>query len=283
MLTQALAEFVRAHGGTIRPNAEVRQILVRNGAAVGVRLTSGEELTARAVISNAHVKITFLQLLSESINPIERKRIETINTGNGFGMVIRCALKKLPVYAKDAEENREMVTGLQLLCPSVQYLHDAYADYLKGLPSEHPAAVAMTFSAVDPTLAPPGNHTLFVWGQYYPYRLRDGTSWEKIRAAEARKLLRVVDRFAPGTSRQLIDMYIQSPPDIERKHNMPNANVMHTEMTLDQMFMFRPLPELAQYRTPVRGLFLASAGLHPGGGIFGAAGYNCSRVVNRFL
>jgi phytoene dehydrogenase-like protein len=92
-----------------------------------------------------------------------------------------------------------------------------------------------------------------------------------------------VDRFAPRTSDALRDWYIQTPPEIERKHNMPNANVMHVEMTLDQMFLFRPLPELAQYETPLRGLYMANAGTHPGGGIFGAPGYNCSRLVHRSL
>lgn len=283
MLTQALASCVRAHGGEVRANAPVRRILVNDGRARGVETSGGEMISARAVISNAHVKLTFLSLLDHVLSPALRRRVESINVGNGFGMVLRCAMDKLPRYRTDATANGEIVRGLQLLCPSTSYLQDAYADFLRGLPSRDPAAVAMTFSAVDSTLAPPGKHTLFVWGQYYPYRLRDGRTWEEIRRSEAKKLLKVVDRFAPGTSRALIDMLIQSPLDIEQKHAMPSANVMHVEMTLDQMFMFRPLPELSQYATPFEGLFLASAGMHPGGGIFGAAGYNCSRVVRRYL
>ena len=283
MLTQALASSVRAHGGEVRANAPVRRILVRDGRAQGVETSEGEKISARAVVSNAHVKITFLSLLDDVLSPALRRRVESINVGNGFGMVLRCAMDTLPRYRTDVAANGEIVRGLQLLCPSTSYLQDAYADFLRGLPSKDPAAVAMTFSAVDPTLAPGGKHTLFVWGQYYPYRLRNGRNWEDIRRSEARKLLKVVDRFAPGTSRELIDMYIQSPLDIEQKHAMPSANVMHVEMSLDQMFMFRPLPELSQYATPFEGLFLASAGMHPGGGIFGAAGYNCSRVVRRYL
>lgn len=283
MLTQALASSLRSNGGQVRTASEVTKILVQGDKVRGVQTASGEILSARAVISNAHVKITFLSLLDHVLRPALRSRIESISVGNGFGMVVRCAMKQLPKYRRDEAVNTDIVRGLQLLCPTTAYLQDAYADYLRGIPSQDPAAVAMTFSAIDPTLAPEGKHTLFVWGQYYPYRLRDGRSWERLRRAEARKLLKVVDRFAPGTSRNLIDMYIQSPIDIEQKHTMPNANVMHVEMTLDQMFMFRPLPELSQYATPFEGLFLSSAGMHPGGGIFGAAGYNCSRVVRRYL
>lgn len=283
MLTQALKNFIEAHGGIIRTGSEVEQIETAGGKVRGVQLTNGEKYSARAVASNAHVKITFLKLLRDSLSPALRSRIEKINTGNGFGMVLRCAVEKLPEYTIHASDSKEILNGLQLLSPTTQYLNDAYADYLKGLPSDNPAAIGMTFSAIDPTLAPEGRHTLFVWGQYYPYKLRNRLSWDIIREREARKLLGVVDRFAPGTSEGLIDWYIQSPVDIEAKHNMPNANVMHVEMTLDQMFMFRPLPELSSYKTPYKGLFLTSAGMHPGGGIFGAAGYNCSYVVRSFL
>lgn len=283
MLTQALKNFIEAHGGTIRPNSEIKQIEVAGEKAKGVQLVSGEKYFSRAVVSNAHVKLTFLKLLSNTITPSLRARIERINTGNGFGMVLRCAMKSLPVYSISREDRSEILNGLQLLSPTTQYLNDSYADYLKGVPSEHPAAIGMTFSAIDPSLAPEGKHVLFIWGQYYPYTLRNGLSWDSIREREARKLLGVVDSFAPGTADQLIDWYIQTPVDIEAKHAMPNANVMHAEMTLDQMFMFRPLPELSAYSTPVKGLFLSSAGMHPGGGIFGAAGYNCSYVVRRYL
>lgn len=283
MLTQALAKCIEAHGGMVRSKAEVKRICVRNGRADAVELASGDILSARAVVSNAHVKTTFLKLVGSELHSELRRRIQNINVGNGFGMVVRCAVHALPRYRLSDTENAEVLKGLQLLCPSTQYLHDAYADYLKGLPSEHPAVVAMTFSAVDATLAPHGKDTLFLWGQYYPYRLRDARSWDQLRVDEARKLFGVIDRFAPGASDQLIDMLIQSPKDIEEKHTMPSANVMHVEMALDQMFMFRPLPELSGYATPIRGLFLSSASMHPGGGIFGAAGYNCSHVVKYYL
>ena len=279
MLTQALARCIEAHGGSVVPNQEVDQILVEQGRAVGVRTAGGDIITARAVVANSHVWVTYLKLLDHWTPPDLRRRIEKIHVGNGFGMVLRCAMDALPDYR--INDGVPIHNGLQLLCPSTQYLTDSYADYLKGLPSENPAAIGMTFSAIDPTLAPAGKHTLFVWGQYYPYRLRGGLSWPEIEKREVEKLLGVVERYAPGTRASVRDVYVQTPPGIEAKHNMPNANVMHVEMLIDQMFTLRPLPELSSYQSPLPGLFMANAGMHPGGGIFGAAGYNCSRVVRK--
>ena len=283
MLTQALAAYIRDHGGEVIPESEVDEILVQDGRAAGARTVSGDTYTAKRVISNAHVWVTFLQLLRNWISADLRSRVESIHVGNGFGMVVRAAMDRLPEYRLTDADNSEVVKGLQLLSPTTQYLNDAYADYIRGEPSKDPAVVAMTFSAIDDTLAPAGKHTLFLWGQYYPYKLREGLSWPEIERREAEKLFAVIDRFAPGTSEGLLDMYIQTPPVISEKHNMPNANVMHVEMVLDHMFMFRPLPELAKYETPLKGLFLANAGMHPGGGIFGAPGYNAAHVVRKSL
>ncbi|MFW6213694.1 MAG: phytoene desaturase family protein [Spirochaetota bacterium] len=283
MLTQALAAYIRDHGGEVLPDNEVSEILVENGRASGVRTKNGTTVTAKRVISNAHVWVTFLQLLKQWIPGDLRSRVEGIHVGNGFGMVVRAAMEDLPKYQLTNVSSDEVVRGLQLLCPSTQYLHDAYADYLRGEPSRDPAVVAMTFSAIDPTIAPEGKHSLFLWGQWYPYNLRKGLSWDEITQREADKLFKVIDRFAPGTHEKLIDMYIQTPPVISEKHNMPNANVMHVEMLIDQMFMFRPIPELSQYETPLKGLFMANAGMHPGGGIFGAPGYNCAHMVKKSL
>lgn len=283
MLTQALARCIEDHGGAVYPDSEVRRILVENGRAAGVELVSGERVTARRVVSNAHLWVTFADLLSDWTPPELRARLSRVQVGNGFGMVLRCAADSLPSYLCPETPASRALNGLQLLCPSTQYLNDAYADYLRGIPSQDPALIAMTFSAIDDTLAPAGKHTLFLWGQYYPYRLREGADWDTIAEREADNMLRVLDRFAPGASRAVTERYIQTPREIERKHNMPNANVMHVEMLIDQMFMWRPLPELSRYAAPLPGLFLANAGMHPGGGIYGAPGYNCSREVLRSL
>ena len=161
----------------------------------------------------------------------------------------------------------------------MQYLQSSYRDFSFGLPPREPSVVAMTFSAIDPTLAPEGKHTLFTWGQYHPYELSNGENWDTIAEREADKLYKLVCDYAPNMEGKMIDRYIQTPAAIENLLGLRRANVMHLEMSLDQMFMFRPLPELAEYKTPLPGLFLTGASTHPGGGVFAASGYNTARVV----
>jgi len=137
----------------------------------------------------------------------------------------------------------------------------------------------MTFSAIDSDVTPDGNHTMFVWAQWHPYELANGMQWDDIREREAQKIYDVVVDYAPNMKDKLIDWYIQSPLDIERKHGLLRGNVMHVEMSFDQMFMFRPIPEMSQYETPIKNLYLSSASCHPGGGVFGAAGLNAATVI----
>lgn len=289
MLTQAMARRFESDGGTILTDAPVARIVVENGKARGVQLVDGRRLTARrAVISNAHVVTTMLDLVGrEHLTDGLARKIENLRIGNGFGMILRCASEELPNYtamphdpaAHSPANPHPSHTGLQLLCPSATYLDHAYADYLRGIPSRDPALLLMTFSAIDGSLAPPGKHTVFIWSQYHPYELGDGGSWDQIREMEADRLIEGASRWAPNLRHAITDRYIQTPLDIERKHGMLRGNVMHLEMSFDQMFLFRPTPELSGYVTPVDQLYLTGASTHPGGGIFAASGYNAAHVV----
>ena len=198
-------------------------------------------------------------------------------------MIVRCAVSELPDYTAAPSNGKpaDCHRGLQLLCPSLDYLERAYGDYLNGVPSQNPAALAMTFSSVDPTLAPAGKHTLFIWGQYYPYELANGEKWENIEEREADKLIEVVNAYAPNVKNSIIDRFVQSPLDLEQRIGLLRGNVMHVEMDFDQMFLFRPLPEMSQYKTPIKNLYLTGASTHPGGGVFAASGYNAAKVVLR--
>ncbi|MEO1022366.1 MAG: NAD(P)/FAD-dependent oxidoreductase [Bacteroidota bacterium] len=279
MLTQAMKNLIEAHGGEVRAEHPVEKILVENNRAVGVRTVGGDEFHAKLVVSNAHVQTTMLKLVGrEHLDDSMFERVEQIHVGNGFGMVIRCAVEELPEYTA-APGDPYIHNGIQLLAPSVQYMNNAIGDYMQKRPPEHPAVLNMTFSKIDPDVAPDGKHTLFSWAQWHPYELANGLKWEDIREREAEKIYEVTCRYAPNMKGKLIDWYIQSPADIEAKHGLLKGNVMHVEMSFDQMFMFRPLPELSQYETPIKNLYLSSASCHPGGGVFGAAGYNASRVI----
>jgi phytoene dehydrogenase-like protein len=286
MLTQAMQRCLEAHGGTTRLDAEVRKIVVRDGKVRGVEIGEGsthEFIEAPMVVSNAHVQTTMLKLIGKDNLPGElAQRVERVRVGNGFGMAVRCAADALPDYlaAPSGGKPHPSHHGLQLLCPSVAYLKQGYNDFRQGVPAHEPSAIAMTFSAIDPDVAPAGKHTLFVWGQYHPYELSDGSDWDSIAEREADKLLEVVYRYAPNMRGAITNRYIQTPLELERKLGLLRGNVMHVEMSFDQMFSFRPLPELSSYRVPsIGGLYLTGASTHPGGGVFAAPGYNTAHVM----
>jgi phytoene dehydrogenase-like protein len=282
MLTQAMARSLEAAGGHVRLDAPVKRILVQGGKVRGVELVSGDQISAPLVISNAHVQSTMLGMVgAENLPGNLAERVRNIRVGNGFGMTLRCAAEELPDYAgaPSGGQPHESHHGLQMLCPSLNYLRRAFADYSLGMPSRDPAIIAMTFSAIDPDVAPAGKHTVFIWAQYFPYELANGQQWDDIREQVADNILEVLYRYAPNMRGKIIDRFIQSPLDLERRLGLPRGNVMHVEMSFDQMFFFRPLPELSQYRTPIGGLYLTGASTHPGGGVFAASGRNTANVV----
>jgi phytoene dehydrogenase-like protein len=290
-LTQAMAKCLLSHGGEIICNAEVTEIAYDPSDEWRISYNTEsshhhhftETVTAKRVVSAIHLHTLFGKLLCHPPEELKR-RVARTRIGNGFGMIVRHAVEELPDYG-DAPPGplpgtKDYQTSLQLLCPSMEYLKSSHRDFMFGLPPREPSVVAMSFSSLDPTLAPPGKHVLFTWGQYHPYELGNGEDWDSIREREADKLWDLVCRYAPNMSGKMIARHIQSPLDLERTLGLLRANVMHLEMSLDQMFMFRPLPELAEYKVPgLPGLYLTGASTHPGGGVFAASGYNTARVI----
>ena len=293
-LTQALARCLQSHGGTILCEAEVTAL--RRGAApaeweitVAPRAPASAQssgpITARRVVSACHLHTLFGKILQDP-PPALQKRVARTRVGNGFGMIVRHAVSELPDYGDTQAPagvrpgTRDYHGSLQLLCPSIEYLQSSHHDFSAGRPPGEPSVVAMSFSALDSSLAPAGCHTLFTWGQYHPYALSNGESWDAIREREADKLYALVCRYAPNMQGKMLARYIQTPLDLERTLGLLRGNVMHLEMSLDQMFMFRPLPELSAYTVPgLPGLYLTGASTHPGGGVFAASGYNTARLI----
>ena len=308
-LTTALVALIEDHGGCVHTSSPVRRIVVEGGRAVGVEVAEGAEpgmplgapaptggptrtVRARTVLAGCHAATTFSRLLADVPSAAAmRGQVANARIGNGFGMILRCVTNRLPAYAGwDGDPARggdgapgPMHQGLQLLCPPAPYLDAAYADYLRGEPARDPAVVAMTWTAVDPSLAPPGKHLLFAWAQWHPYALAGGRSWDEERGRAADDILRAVGRFAPNVPECVEQVHIQTPLDLERELGLYSGNVMHLEMSLDQMFMFRPAAGLSGYRTAIRGLFLTGASTHPGGGVFGASGRTAARLVAKAL
>ena len=276
MLTQALKRHIEAHGGSVFTEAPVEEILVEKNRATGVRAL-GEMYTSRAVVAGAHILETFGRLLPENHRP---KGLSSMRVGNGFGAILRLALDKPVRYT--ALESDESRIALQLICRDRNQLHAAYGEYLAGHPSSDPPLVAMTFSAVDDTLAPPGGEVLWLWGQYFPYELAKG-SWAERQEEVANSLLNAFEVYAPGTRDSIVGELFQHPEWLERELGLFRGNVMHLEMSIDQMFMFRPALGMSEYKSHLKGLYLTGASTHPGGGIMGASGRNAARVLLKDL
>lgn len=282
MLTQALARMIQANGGHIIAGAHVRRILAQDGQAVGIETEGGIRVSARVVVSGAHIHTTLNMLAESEPNPNKVSLAKQSRIGNGFGMIVRYAMESLPDYSalpSAGAESSPHHKALQFICPSLEYLEGAYGDYLAGRPSSDPALIAMTFSAADATLAPPGKHVMFLWGQYYPYQLASGESWDDIGNRVADEMLDKLAEYAPNVRNAVIDRLVEHPLYLERELGLLRGNVMHLEMSIDQMFMLRPAMTMSDYRGPLKNLYLTGASTHPGGGIMGAAGRNAAHVV----
>ncbi|NDJ35423.1 MAG: NAD(P)/FAD-dependent oxidoreductase [Chloroflexi bacterium] len=283
MLTQALARMIEDHGGAIHLNSAVASILVESGRACGIETQDGQRATARAIVSGAHIYTTLGMLAEEAVSGSDRALVEKSRVGNGFGFVVRYAVEELPDYTA-LPSPADGASGyhhraMQFICPSLDYLDRAYADYMAGRPSTDPALISMTWTAVDPTLAPEGKHVMFIWGQYYPYELASGEHWDDIAEREADRLLNKLAEYAPNVKGAVIDKLIETPVFLERTLGLLRGNVMHLEMSVDQMFMMRPALTMSSYRGPVKGLYLTGASTHPGGGIMGASGRNAALTL----
>ena len=276
MLSEALAARLASYGGRVRLGDGAAAITTSGGRASGVRTDSGDHLAAATIVGACHVLAT-LDLLDEPPGDLLARARRTVRTGNGIGMVVRLGTNDLPHYPGAGPDVHR---AMQLIAPSRQFLRRAHGEYNAGLPPTEPAVLAMTFSAFDDTIAPPGKHNVTVWGQWHPYELSNGEDWDSIAEREGTKLVQAVDRVAPGFASSVEHMHVQTPLDLERELGLTHGQVMHVEMAFDQMFLWRPMPELSGYRVPgVDGLYLCGASTHPGGGVFGASGRSAARVA----
>ncbi|WP_036567446.1 NAD(P)/FAD-dependent oxidoreductase [Nocardia sp. BMG51109] len=281
-LTDALVARLRADGGTVTAGDAVTA-LRRAGDGWQVRTESGRNLSARTVIAGTHI-LTTLELLrhggfDRDVLAGWRRRIRV---GPGIGMVVRAATDALPSYP--GATAGESARGLQLLATDRRQLRRAHAAALAGDLPPRPVVLAMSFSALDPSLAPPGQHQLSLWAQWHPYRLADGSDWSAHAERAGDDIIAEVDSYAPGFAATVRDRFVQTPADLERELGLLGGNVMHVEMSLDQMFFWRPLPELAGQRVPgAPGLYLTGASTHPGGGVSGASGRSAAHAVLRDL
>jgi phytoene dehydrogenase-like protein len=275
-LSDALGGAAMAAGAEIRTGAAVKRILVRDDRAAGVVLEGGEEITARAVVSSTDPKTTFLRLLgSEHLDAGFVRRIVHLRS-RGLAAKLHLALEGPPRFAV---LEAAALRGRLLWAPSPAHIESAYNHAKYGEFSSRPMLEVTVPTMADPALAPPGKHVLSVVAQYAPYAL--ATGWADGRARFTDLLIDTLGALAPGLRTQVMHAELLTPGDIEREFRITGGNWHHAELALDQFFMLRPVPGVAQYRAPLGGLYLCGAGCHPGGGVMGIAGRNAAREIVR--
>jgi len=281
-ITQALAAAARDLGVEVRTSAPVGEVLVAQGEARGVVLESGETILARAVLSNADPKRTFLGLCPSGALPPEfRVRVERAYRCAGPVYKLNLALRELPRYtAAPPDAPPELVCRATTdIMPTVAYAERAWDDCKRGLPSREPFIEIFSQSPTDPSMAPPGQHVLSCFCQYAPYA-PEGRSWDDgLREEFADRVVAKLGEYAPNLPGAVIARQMLSPVDLERRFGLTGGNIFHGEITPDQSFNLRPLSGCADYRTPLPGLYLCGSGAHPGGGVTGIPGHNAAHVV----
>lgn len=277
-ITQAMAAAAGAHGVRINVNAAVREVIVERGRAVGAVLEDGTALRARVVIANVNPRDLFEVLLPPQAVPRPvAARMAKWKAGSGtFRMNV--ALSRLPDFRALPGAGDHLTAGI-ILAPSLAYMDQAYRDCVRDGVSRSPIIEMMIPSTLDPTLAPPGAHVASLFCQHVAPQFNDGTSWDERRDAVAEQMIDTVEAYAPGFRRSVIARQSLSPLDLQRVFGLPNGDIFHGALSLDQLFSARPLLGYADYRMPVPALYLCGAGAHPGGGVTGAPGHNAAAAV----
>jgi phytoene dehydrogenase-like protein len=278
-VSAAMARAAESAGAEIRTGQDVARVAINSqGRAVGVELDDGSLIRARRVVSNAHPKTTYLDLIGRDRLPPEVVRdVERFRTRSG-SVKINVALNALPDYPAWDQEG-DVHKGLMAVSPTMEYLERAFDDAKYGRASAHPYAEVMFPTAHEPRgLAPEGKHVMMAFTQYGPYELKDG-SWDTERDAYAARVIDAIAAYAPNLPDAIEHIEVLTPKDLEDRFGLLGGNIMQGELTPDQMFSFRPIPFYGDHRTPVKDLYLCGAGTHPGGGVMGVSGRNASTVI----
>jgi phytoene dehydrogenase-like protein len=279
-ITQAMAQAATARGAVIRLDTAVRRVLVEGERAVGVVTESGETLRAGAVISNLNPKLLYLKMFEPQSLPDEfRERIQQYRCGSGtFRMNV--ALAELPDFSclpgKQAADHH---TAGIILAPTLAYMERAYFDARAHGWSRAPIVELVIPSTLDDSLAPRGQHVASLFCQHVAPQLPDGASWDAHREAVADLMIDTVNAYAPNFKAAVLGRQIMSPLDLERTFGLVGGDIGHGALALDQLFSARPVLGYANYRGPLAGLYMCSAGTHPGGGVTGAPGHNAAREI----
>jgi phytoene dehydrogenase-like protein len=280
-VTRAMASAAKAAGAEIRTSVEVIEIHVKNGTATGVLLSTGEEILARAVVSNADPKRTLLKLTDPThLSPDFVQKLQHYR-GNGTVAKVNLALSGLPKFTALKNGDAAALRGRIHIGNEIDYLERAFDESKYGSFSRQPYLEATIPSLTDPTLAPDGKHVMSVYMQYAPFKLKG--DWEQQRKALGQTVVQTLSQYAPNLPELILTHQIITPQDLEDNYGLTGGQIFHGELALDQFFTMRPLLDWARYRTPIENLYLCGSGTHPGAGLTGGSGANAAREIVKVL
>ncbi|MCU1267485.1 MAG: amine oxidase [Acidobacteria bacterium] len=277
-LTQALATVARHAGVEIRTGVAVERILIADEKASSVVLSGGDEISARAIVSNTDPRSTFLKLVDPTdLDPNFLSKIQNYRAV-GTAAKINLALSGLPSFAALKNDGKAKLSGRIHIGPNIDYLERAFDAAKYGEYSAQPYLDVTIPTLVDPSLAPAGAHVISIHAQYAPYKLKAG-DWDRRREEFGDNVVKMLTGYVPNLKELIVGRQVITPLDLEQVYGLSGGHIFHGEQSLDQFFTFRPLIGWAQYRTPINGLYLCGAGTHPGGGVTGGPGANAAREV----
>ncbi len=269
-ISNAIADAARELGVEIKTQTAIAQILVRDGKAVGVATTGGDEYYASVISSSVDPNLTFLKMVDpkhlsdEFCDQVKRYKYR------GSSGKVNLALDGLPNFTCLPGEGHHL-RGAISISPSVDYMERAYDDAKYGNYSHRPYIDMVIPSLTDPSVAPPGKHVMSCFVQYAPYKLKEGT-WDEKREAFGDNVIDTIAEFAPNLKNIIVGRQVVTPLDLEREFGLTEGNIFQGELSLEQLFFLRPVPGWAQYKTPIKDLWMCGSATHPGGGIMGAPG-----------
>src|SRR5262250_305290 len=270
-ISNAIAAAAREAGVEIRTQAPVAKILVKNGRACGVALPSGEEISASVVSSSVDPHLTFEKFLEPNELPGDFVQSVRHYKFRGSSGKVNLALDALPNF-KCLPGPGAHLRGAISISPGMDYMERAYDDAKYGNFSRRPYIDCVIPSLTDPSVAPPGKHVMSCFVQYAPYKLRPGLNWDDQREAFGNNVIDTIAEYAPNIRNIIINKQVLTPLDLEREFGLSEGNIFQGELSLEQLFFLRPVPGWAQYRTPIKNLYMCGSATHPGGGIMGAPG-----------
>lgn len=280
-ITQAMTAAAKEAGAEIRTSAEVKEIRVKDGTATGVVLVGGEEISAKAVISNADPRRTLLTLVDPThLTPDFVMKLQNIRM-QGTVAKVNLALSTLPTFTA-LKDKEEALRGRIHIGPEVDYMERAFDESKYGSFSPHPYLEVTIPSLTDPSLAPGGKHVMSIYMQYAPFKLKNA-DWDTQRNALGETVVKTLAEYAPNLPSLVEDGQIITPKDLETTYSLTGGHIFHGELALDQFFTMRPLLDWSRYNTPIQNLYLCGSGTHPGAGLTGGSGANAAREILKVL